>query len=253
MKKLIVILLVVLNKFGIAQESVKVQGALFSGTFTQTSNYQSFERVNELLRALESSYHMVKSHAELNEDFLADIEGSPYLNEDFMEGDIITANGELLQDIPLRFNMYDNVMEVKVKDIAYTIPSDKMIKRVLLEGRSFDFLPFVIGRKECEGYLELKFDGEIKIYQYIDVDFKQAEAPKPMQPKFKPARFIYRKPLNLVKTEDNKEAIIIKNKKQFLGIFPNQKNKMRQFFKENRGQIRDIIFLRKAVEYYMSQ
>lgn len=217
---------------------------------TSTSNFNTVERVNLMLQGIMSSYHFGKSPEELNEALLEDVEGTPYLNKSFIDGDIITVKGEVLNGVPLRYNMYDNVMEVKVKDIPYVIPSEKLVKRVILENRKFDYLTFQIGKKQQTGFLELVDEGDISIYSYVEVEFKQAEPPKPMQEKPKPARFINRKPIFLLKIEN--VAVAVKNKRQLVNLLHDHKKEMQIYTKKYPSCLNDKEGIKKLINYYLS-
>jgi hypothetical protein len=56
-----------------------------------------------------------------------DIEGSPFLSTDFRSATIVTQNGFIARDVPVRFNIYNNEMIFKSKGKELALDSVKSI------------------------------------------------------------------------------------------------------------------------------
>ena len=61
----------------------------------------------------------------------SDIEGSPYLNEEFEIGDVIYGNEYKLNQIPLRYNIYNDDIEYKVENAIMAFANPHKIDKVI--------------------------------------------------------------------------------------------------------------------------
>ena len=61
------------------------------------------------LNELSDQYRVERSRGGIPAN--SDIEGSPFLNEEFIRGEIVMNDTLFYREIPLRYNMYNDVME----------------------------------------------------------------------------------------------------------------------------------------------
>lgn len=250
MKKLAFVVLFVFvctNTFAQQHQSYYVEEM---GTAISSVSYYSLERVNQFLREIESSYRMGKTPEELNAAILKDIEGSPYMNDEFVKGDLLTTKSEMMNGILLRYNVYDNEMEVKVKEIAYEVPAKDLVMRVILEDKTFDYLPFQVADEEKQiGYLELIKEGEWNLYCRHSKKYKEAQPPKAMQENGAPAKFIDKPVVYFLKKNQDDVAFGFKNKKQLVNLFPEHEKKVQEFISKNKLKYNDPEDLKKLLNF----
>src|ERR1035437_8003583 len=104
------------------------------------------------------------------------IEGSPYLNSEFIDG-VIYLKDTTSYKLPLRYDIYANEMEYQLKGVNYVVGNPKFLKKILLGGSVFIYLPFI----QKGGYFELLESGKCFLVQKRSVQFKPAEGPKPIE------------------------------------------------------------------------
>ncbi|MFO7655540.1 MAG: hypothetical protein R6W78_00570 [Bacteroidales bacterium] len=103
------------------------------------------------------------------------IDGSPYLVERFIDGEVIINDSFLIEKVPLRYNTYTDKMEY--------LDDQKSVLEVNTSGQKFTFkfdnrhfnIVEYINRNDKEhGFLELLVDGEIRLYRKYSVKFEEA-------------------------------------------------------------------------------
>src|SRR5210317_685908 len=115
MKKLV--LLVLSGIFAVQVFSQNPEMAVdFSryGTVITNPGYINRTIANDLIREIERIQRS-KSAEELTEMILNNVEGTPFMNKEFESGKIYTTDGTIINGAMLRYNVYNDKMEVKVK------------------------------------------------------------------------------------------------------------------------------------------
>ncbi len=135
------------------------------------------------------------THERSQNNFMRDakFEGSPFLNDQFIPGEIVANDTLLFRDVPLRYNIYtdrfeflnedEQVLEIGIMDNSF---------RYRLLNQHFLTLNYSDRGKETRGLLELLVDGNVRLYKQYIVHFKEATAPAGYQ-EAQPNRFIRQK------------------------------------------------------------
>ena|GEM_PF-5336041 len=113
------------------------------------------------------------------------IQGTPYLFPDYREATIVRDDSSRYQG-KLRYDVYTDEMEFQVHGNIYWITPRERITRIVLDGRTFLFLPVEGSRKGA--FFELLTEGNCRLLAKYVVTFHEAEGAKPYQDP-KPARF----------------------------------------------------------------
>lgn len=87
------------------------------------------------------------------------IQGSPYLNEFFLPGTIELSDGEIIENVPIRYNVNQDVIEIDNDGEILAINKPDKIRRVSFNERTFIYNPFLVNDgKGKDAYFE-----EIKV------------------------------------------------------------------------------------------
>lgn len=203
---------------------------------------------NDLIHEIER-INRSRTAEELTEFILNNVEGTPFMNNEFKKGEIYTVDGTIINGAMLRYNVYNDKMEVRVKGLLYEL-SEEMIKGIKIEDRVFDFIPFQLAKKEDTGYLEIFQDGDWKLYCRHEKKFKEAQPQKAMEDKPSPAEFRDLPETYLIKPTADKKAVGVKNKKELINIFPEHKNEVQAYIKKNKLKHNDSEDLKELLTYY---
>lgn len=151
-----------------------------SSGFSQSSVMRS-------LSDLSDQYTLSKARGILE---YSDVEGSPYLNEAFVPGEVVINDTMVYSKIPVRYNIYNDRIEFQTSAgqiLEIDILEQKTSYKI---GSQFFISTDYIDRGEEEkGILEFLVDGKIQLYKQYIVDFKQATETKGYEDA-KPNRFV---------------------------------------------------------------
>lgn len=179
---------------------------------------------------------------------LEQIQGTPYLNPDFVNGKVTTTDGSTFNDIPLRYNCYSDVIEFKKEDVGYDIDPKNIVDKVEFGGRVFGYLQFEPGFGHNMGYFQILAEGKAKLCVKYQIGFLEREELRGYATP-KPDRFDNLKVTYWI-SMDNAPAKQILNKGKFLELFSEKKNEVEGFMASKKLTIKKEDDLKKIVSYY---
>ena len=157
MKTFLITLLILFSSIGVS----------FSQVDYQISSAMDFFRANKMATG-EYKNQLTES----------DIQGSPYLNDDFLNGIVFTTSKIQFVDIPLRYNIYNDDIEFKTHDnkiLAMSTP--EIIEKVKFGEYTMVYIPYASAKKMRRGFFVLLEDGAAKLYARPQVHYRQPEEP----------------------------------------------------------------------------
>lgn len=181
----------------------------------------------------------------------SDIEGSPYLNDEFIEGTVYTTSSLQYNNIPLRYNIFSNNLEFKTpENIIMTIATPEIIEIAEFGDYKMSYIPYAISKKIKRGFLTEIEKGKLSLYSKQEVQYQEpTKAAAYEDPE--PARFVLQPDSYFIRVELN-EAKIINNKKELIAIFPDHKKEVAAFIKKNKVKTNKEESLVKLLKYYNS-
>lgn len=181
---------------------------------------------------------------------LSEIQGSPFLNEEFMPGKIITEADVIYTDIPLRYSGYSDELEFQKGVDEYIIDPKTIVRRAEFGGMVFGCREYYEGKKIQNGFFEIVEEGKATLLARYTIKFLEKEAVKafadPMPARFDPPLKDYYLMI------DGKPANVISGKKGLLELFGAQKDEMESFISKNKLSIKKDDDLTKIVVHYNS-
>jgi hypothetical protein len=161
-----------------------------------------------------------------------DIEGSPYLNDEFKEGTVFMTSKTKFVEMPLRYNIFNDQVEFRSDDGSLMVLS----------------VPEVIEKVEFgETTLE---KGEASLYSRPRVTFEDARKPGAYS-EAKPPRFIKRPDEYYIRI-GKEPAELISKKKDIEELFTEHEKEMQEFIRKNKININRPEDLIKVVQFYNS-
>lgn len=181
----------------------------------------------------------------------SEIDGSPFLNDEFQIGKIVLKDGKTYQG-PLRYDIYGDQIEFKNKeDEVFAILYPEQVEKVI-----FDDVQLVMlepSKDKIEGGIfEIIKEGEnYSLLGKYTVDLKEAQPAKPyVDPK--PAHFDRNDKIFFVRKGVSK-PVFIKKKKDMEDIDPSRSNKIKDFVKKEKIKPSDENDLIKLVTFLNEQ
>ena len=178
-----------------------------------------------------------------------DIQGSPYLTEEFIKGDIFFDSKFKIEQVPMRLNLNTGEMEFKQKNVVMAISDPKRIDKIIMG----DYI-FIYIQKQKKG----KVDGFVRIWNgdfpsvitKMETDFLKKEAAK---------AYVESKPDRFERAHDKhyimlsaREIEKITSVKKLIGAIGDKESELLDFAKKEKVSAGDVDELVQLVNYYHS-
>lgn len=170
------------------------------------------------------------------------VDGSPFLSDNFLPGEIGFIDSAKLVDITLRYNIYMDQMQVIFNNDTLSVQPSYLLKYIRLADQYFIFSLIYdkSTRKFSKGYFEILADGEYKLlkqykrpllYDSYATNYNSGGGTK---------RYFFGSETALYYKKGEEAAIKIgRTEKQVVKIFPPEKQeKITQFIEEKELQVR---------------
>jgi hypothetical protein len=181
----------------------------------------------------------------------ADIEGSPYMTDEFINGSVFTTSKIQYNDIPLRYNVYNDEMQFQSPDGNISaIAAPEVIEKVTFGEYTMEYIPFTNAKRIRRGFFVLLVDGNVKLYARPNVEYRPPVPPAPYKEP-EPAKFLEKSDTYYIRI-GLEAAQLIENKKDLEEIFPDHKKEVAAFIKKNKVNHRKEDRLKELVKYYNS-
>lgn len=180
-----------------------------------------------------------------------DIKGSPYLQDDFVQGTVFTISKQQFVDIPLRYNIYNDQMEFKTPDNkVQAMAAPETVEKIQYNDVEMIYTPFSNVKKIRKGFFTVMEKGNASLLSRSEVVFKEAEEPGAYK-EAEPARFQRKADSYYIKVGEA-QAKKINSKKELVNLFPENKNEITSFIKKNKVKHTKPESLIALVKYYNS-
>lgn len=182
----------------------------------------------------------------------SDIEGSPYLNDEFIEGTVFTTSKTQYVGVPLRYNIYSDQIEFKAGDgTVLALAAPETVEKVQFGEYKMVYIPFTISKKIRRGFFrELETGDKAVLLARLQVIFEDAKEPAAYQ-EAEPPKFIRKSDDYFIRIE-KEPAVLISRKKDLELVFPNHKKEVNSFIKKNKVKPNKPERLTELVQYYNS-
>ena len=181
----------------------------------------------------------------------SDIEGSPYFNDEFTPGTIYTYQKIQYNDIPLRYNIFNDEMEFQTPDEQIlAIAAPEIVEKAVVGENTFSNIPYKLGNKVKRAYFILLTEGKLSLYARPEVLYqKPKEAAAYKEPE--PAKFIKRPDTYYLRL-NQQAAVKIESKKDLDNFFIDHQSQLESFIKKNKIKPGKGDKMMELVEYYNS-
>lgn len=183
---------------------------------------------------------------------VANIAGSPYLNDEFVDGTMTTLDGTVIPGLKYRYDIYGDKMQFILNGDTATINKPLALSSIELEEQKFVYDVYLVeANRVATGYFEVIEDNE-----YLKVLYKRAIELE--QDIYVPnygggggSKELRMKPVNsyYVKLAES-AARKISNKKDLLKLIPQYNDQIRSYIKEKRLSVKKAADLQAIAIYF---
>jgi len=181
---------------------------------------------------------------------ISDIQGTPYLNENFEAGKITTPEDSVFANIELRYNAFTDDLEFKQGENVFNIAYKTIVKKAEFGGEIFSCRSYDVDGNIRDGFFKILTEGRATLmakYKILFLERVEAQAFSDYQP----ARF------DVVRMEyfmavDRNPAKLIPNKKGLVKMFGEKSNEMETYISKNKLSVKEGDSLIKIVMHFNS-
>ena len=180
-----------------------------------------------------------------------DIKGTPFLFDDWVSGIVILGNGETFNNVPLKYNVFDEKLyfkNPKNNELLEFLQPVKSFKFNELKGAGVFSKGFpAIDRFNSETFYDVLFDGKVKL---LNKKYKTILEVRPYNSATVEKSFVDRNDYYIVK--GNKIERIKNSRKDFLDIFSDKSAQIDAFIKKEKINFKNNDDLVKVFNYFES-
>lgn len=184
----------------------------------------------------------------------ATIQGSPYLNNEFEEGTMITLDGTEIPGLMYRYDIYGDRMQFIINGDTAVINKPMALRSLELGNHKFVYEVFLVDAAsvatgyfeviEENEYLTVLYRRDIEIEQDIYVaNYGGGGGTKEFRMKKVNSYFV--KPIDSA-------ALLVRNKKDFLNTIPDHQDHVKQYMKDHKISVKKEKDLLEVAKYYNS-
>ncbi len=180
-----------------------------------------------------------------------DIEGAPFLNDEFIEGSLyIVQKIQYIED-PLRYNIYNDNLEFKIPaEEIQALATPEIVERAVIGETQMAYSPYLQANKTKKGFSIVLEEGKISLYAKTEIMFNPATKPGACKEP-EPPKFIKKSDEYYLRVGTG-QARLISNKKDLIAAFPDNQYKMESFISKNKIKTNKPEGLKELVVYYNS-
>ena len=180
-----------------------------------------------------------------------EIEGSPFLNDEFIIGNVYTTTKQKYANIPLRYNIYNDQLEFKTPDEQIqAMATPETIEKAEIGSDILVYLPYINFKKVRKGFFTVLEEGKATLLIRKEIMFKKAEEAGAYK-EAEPAKFVSKADTYFIRTGES-PAKLVGKKKEILELFPDHAREIAAFIKKNKIKTNKPESLKQLVQYYNS-
>ena len=205
-------------------------------------------------RAANPDFPQLLEWAVQEKDLNYEIEGSPYIMESWTNATILFKSNEIIENIPVKYDLKENLMEIKTKKTIKVCPPERIIAFELNDSANGEVRAFVNCNQfkveySLVGFYEVLVDEEdgFMLLKKTEASIKESNYNPALDVGEMTAKIIKRDAFYIAK---NKTAYSIpKRKKAFLKLFGKKSALIGDFVKREKSKLNDQEDLIKIIAY----
>lgn len=182
------------------------------------------------------------------------INGSPYLNEEFIEGTMTIVDGTVIPGLGYRYDIYGDKMQFLLNGDTASITKPLSLRSIQLGEKKFVYDVYQVSDDVvAAGYFEVIEEGDVlSILLRREIELEQDAYVTNYGGGGGTKEFMMKQMNSYYLKQDRKAAQKVHKKKDFLNTITHFHNEVKQYMKENRISVRKEEDLQSVVNYYNS-
>lgn len=212
---------------------------------------QSFNDFSKTVREFDIYQSTIGGRVTKYELPYTEIKGSPYLNAQFAESELISNDSIRYINVKFRYNIFADQMEYLAGEEILTLANPLDFRYFILDENVFVYQAFVSGNsKPQRGYFQLLFsDTSVTLFKKMTIIYESAEELQAFA-ESKPARFTKKSDKYFLTFPEGLPVEISLNRKKVLEAFPDNKIELEKYISEKRLKFSNEEDLLSLVDFY---
>lgn len=181
----------------------------------------------------------------LNKPAAEETEGSPYLVDNFIRGNVISSKGRF-DDVEMRYNIHEDVVEFRQSNYTYLLDPSPDIKRIYM-GEHTLIADKTDGRHY--GFYSVLDSGRVSLLAKKHVSYREGRPPQALQAARTPARYMNLPDSYYYRVGDG-PLIKVTSIKKMIASFPDRQAELKAFASREKISSRKGNELVKLVKFY---
>lgn len=177
------------------------------------------------------------------------IDGTPYINDAYVEGVIYYASKN--HTAPIRYNAFQDLIEYQQNGQAVVLDPSTVIKKVIIGTSTFVPLKYEFNGKSKLGYFQMLDSGKVTLYAKKKVIFLPARKGGALDGSDQPAHYKRSPDVFYYKTGDG-ALQEVESIKSMIANLPDKQEELTQFAKKEKISPRKEKEIIQFVQYYNS-
>jgi len=191
-------------------------------------------------------YRIRKTIDGMDENRYSNVQGSPYLFDDFEEGEVTLKNGSTYKG-KLKYDIYANEVLFLARNIPYALAYPEDVECIQIGGVKLIYTTYTSDRREKMSYFSVVKEGNCRFLAKPEVHFSEAVPAKPYV-EAKPASFDREADTYYFKVADQ-PAIRITNKSGAIDFFETLGFDITEFLKKEKLNFKNKQDLLKLADH----
>jgi len=228
-------------------KGIIVTTLLFTAKIQGQNSQPSSIVQNQTIESFDKLYEDFRQQQLINGISEVIYEGSPYLSNN-SSNNALVYNQNKISDLILRYNIYNDIMEVEKEGQFYQIPKSNLFSDFTIDEHHFKLISYFNGEKQKNGYLEVLSDtNKISLFKKHQITLLKAEKPGAYKDA-QPARFKPSNPIYYISVNDN-DLVPCKSENELFELFPQYKSQLKIYLKKNKLKFRNEMDIVKTIIY----
>jgi len=224
----------------------------FSQSFAQDPTKRTDLTFNDGPKAGDAAHQNELSSGAIGSDYsIGGTSGTPYLNQEWIEGVIIMKDNSVITGNKFRYNIYTQQMQFTNNLDTMAIANPEEIKLVRFADKEFIYANFYQKDELKQGYFELLKEGECSVLKRWIVSYHLVEGETHQRMDISGDKQEFIRECNCFLKFGNNPARELENrKKDFIACFEEDSQSISAFMKQGKLKYKNQDDLLEIVDYY---
>ncbi|HLF34876.1 MAG TPA: hypothetical protein VI583_11595 [Cyclobacteriaceae bacterium] len=163
-----------------------------------------------------------------------DYDGSPFLNDEFVNGDVYYNNEFVIRNVPLRYDMQNDEMQYTYRNYTFAFGPNPRLNFIIIQSDTFVIETIQPRSADSLGFFKLIIPGKLTILAHLSVSYREGRPPGALEDRAVPAKFTRRPDEYYAKIEGSVPEKI-RSMDKLIELLSDHQAELTRFWKSNKS------------------